>query len=215
MVVYRGPTLQIAPPAADEIAWLAQALQAPAVYGPLSLPGPPTPEAIRRGELTLVDEEGRGRHAGQFLIFRQWREDLPVGFLIHYGWEHPRDTTRELDLALPHGPGASRGRAFEAHLLAARFLLVEGLAKRIRWRVVLRGPEPPRWYDRLGARALGMVSEPNPVTGLLESKRVFEMTRREYEALLARDQLGSAVDAVWPDGLWERLMSPAAVARGR
>ena len=118
----------------------------------------------------------------------------------------PRDTTRELDTAALAGAGeppGTLGEYLEAHVLVALALCGAG-AKRLRWRTRGGGARPLRWFSRLGARSLGSLTEPHPITGEPVVRHVYEVTRAELEALVKR--AGATLEdeyEEWAGRLWE------------
>ena len=190
----RGHQVEVEEPSPREREWIYACLQRPEIYVPLSLGRGPSLEEFDRGELYLIEGEGEGAEAVRYCIVRLLESGVPWGFFLEYGWDGAFDTTREFDLATPVAGDHGLGVLLEAIVVGAQYLFVNGLAKRLRWRV--QGPKgrPPRWYGRLGARHLGEINEPHPVTGEDLCRHVYELTLAEFEDLFERHGLDPYVD---------------------
>ena len=202
----RGQYLEIDEPSAEELEWIYESLQLPEIYAPLSLGARPARDQFERGELYLIEGEGDGVEAVRYYVARLLETGNAWGFFIEYGWEGAFDTTREFDLAIPHSTKHSIGLLLEAHVVGAQYLFVNGLAKRLRWRV--KGPKgrAPRWYGRLGARHIGEMTEPHPISGEPLSKHVYELSLAEFRALFSRNGLDPEVDYGSSDKpIWDLL----------
>ena len=190
----RGPRREVDTPGEAELDWVFSVLQDEAVYLPLSLARAPSREEFDAGALYLVEGEGRGVEALRFHIVRLYETSEPWGFFLEYGWEGAFDTPREFDLVASPSGERSLALLLEAHVIGAQYLFLNGLARRLRWRVKAPENRPPRWYGRLGARHIGAMTEPHPVTGELLSKHVYEMTHGEFNELLKGQGLDPEAD---------------------
>jgi len=207
-----GPNLAIDPPRDDDLLWLHRAMGAKSIYEPLSLPAPPSLDDIQSRELRLVDAEsladGQAYHVDQarFLIVRRRQDERRLAFFVHFGWDYATDKTREMDLALAPGEKWNLGLLFEAQVLAAVHLFIQGQATRLRWRSPSRGLGALRWYSRLAARHVGIIEEPHPVTGAPLKKEVYDVTRTAFEKHLTERGLDITIPcASWPTPLWDLL----------
>lgn len=194
MLLISGPNLNAGPPAPSEKDWIFNCLQDPQLYLPLSLRRPPTREEFDAGEIELVEEDGPSYEAVTYFIIRKRKTQEPWGFYLEFGWDGPFDTTREFDIAVPKDQQGSLRLLLEAHIIGAQSVFVNKLAKRIRWRVNVPGKSPPRWYSRIGARCIGSITEPHPVTKQELTKHIYELTRRELEALFKKRGFDLSVD---------------------
>jgi hypothetical protein len=186
----RGHRLEVDVPTAEELDWIFSALARPEIHLPLSLPRAPTREEFDDRQLPLVERDGTGdRDRVETLIVRLRSDASPWAFLLHYGWRSWFDPSRELDLAVAR-PGPV-SLLVEAQLLAATVVLGDGRHRRLRWRVTHTEAGPTRWYLRVGARSLGSIVEPDPLTGAPITREVYELTKPELDAMLARIGLAS------------------------
>jgi hypothetical protein len=201
-----GPTIEIDAPTPAEMDWIFAALQRPDIYIPLSLPEPPSRDELDSGRIRLHDEEGIGVHPAGFLIARRRNGGEAVAFLMHYGWSNPRDTTRELDIAVPEQQERALGMFLECHIVSAVYMFGHNLAKRIRWRAELAGDRPLRWYERLGARSAGTIHEPHPQTGEMLHHHVYEVSKTAFLAVLAGVGVRLEDDYdTWGISMWDLL----------
>lgn len=189
-----GPKLVVDAPTPTELDWIFESLQDSRLYLPLSLARGPTREEFDKGEIELIEGEGRGRENVNYFVARHRGSGEPWGFYLEYGWEGAFDTTREFDLAVPVAKQGSLRLLLEAHVVGSQFVFANKLAKRIRWRVHAPKDAPPRWYKRIGARHIGEMTEPHPVTGELLSKHVYELSHRELIDLFERRGFDLDVD---------------------
>ncbi|MBI5507198.1 MAG: hypothetical protein HY903_00470 [Deltaproteobacteria bacterium] len=179
----RGKVLEIDLPASAERDWIFQALQDPAVHVPLGLKQGPARELFDAARLDLWRGDAMRREPVRYHILRRLADRQPVGFFLDFGWDHPSDKTREIDLAFPDPKTRGIASYLDATVIVAQFLFKNGLAKRLRWRVDARGGQEPRRSTRQGARLLWRQEERHPVSGAWTVKYVYEYAIADMEAL--------------------------------
>lgn len=177
----RGRVLSIDAPGDEDFRFIHDALQKPAIHVPFGLRTPPSAAELRAGALTLTRGPETRREGVRFHILR--KDARPVGFFLDFGWDYPTDSTRELDLAFPDPAERSVASYVDATIIVGQFLFVNGLAKRLRWRVDTKKGERPRRANRQGARLLAEFEERHPVTGEWLTKCIYEYALADFEQL--------------------------------
>lgn len=203
----RGRLLEIGPADPSTRDWIFEALASPAVHVPLGLREPPEREHFERDLLTLVRGEEIREEAVRYHVLRRL-DGVPVGFFLDFGWDHPNDSTREIDLAFPSVADRGLGTYFDASIILAQYFFANGLAKRYRWRVeALRGQEPRR-SARQGGRLVTRQEERHPVSGEWRVTFIYEFAVADFERLGERLGIDPYLDyAKQGVSLWRELAS--------
>ena len=179
----RGRVLEIDEPTADERAWVFEALQDAAVHVPIGCAAAPPRAHFAADLLELRRGPEVRREAVRYHVLRRLDDGRPVGFFLDFGWDHPGDSTREIDLAFPRPGDRGVDTYLDATVLISHYLFVNRLAKRVRWRVEgARGA--PRRAQRQGARMLREFEERHPVTGEWRTKYIYEFALADFERLV-------------------------------
>jgi hypothetical protein len=183
MRAIQGRQLVVDAPSEAELRYIHQALQRPDIHVAFGLRAPPTLAEVRAGALTLTRGPETRREGVRFHILRRRDDARPVGFFLDFGWDYPTDPTRELDLAFPEPADRSIGAYVDATIIVGQYLFVNGLAKRLRWRVDVKKGQRPRRAARQGARLLAEFEERHPVTGEWLTKCIYEYALADFERL--------------------------------
>lgn len=182
----RGRLLTIGEPGADETAWIFEALQSPAIHVPLGAKRPPS----QTEHLASIFETTRGDEVRaepvRYHVLRANDSGRAVGFFVDFGWDHPNDSVRELDLAFPDPADRNVGVYFDATVIVSQFLFVNRLAKRVRWRVRSSTGRAPLRHERHGARLITKQEERHPVTGEWVTTFIFEIAEADFRQLAAK-----------------------------
>src|SRR5687767_12763218 len=96
---YHGPTLTVAPLVAADEPQVVAALAPPHVYQPLDLRRPPTADEIARREVPSVEWPESVTMPVDLLAVKSRRTGALAALWLSYGWDHPNDSTREIDTA--------------------------------------------------------------------------------------------------------------------
>lgn len=190
----RGKLLEIDVPSAVERAWIGRALEDPGVHVPLGMARAPTEAELAAEVLTLQRGAEVRSEPARFLILRALQDGRSVGFFVHFGWDHPNDSTREIDLAFPDPNERGVGTYLDATILVSQLLLGQGLAKRLRWRVVARRGHEPLRSSRHGGRLVQRQEERHPVTGEWLVTYIYEYALTDMRALGERAGVDPARD---------------------
>lgn len=183
MTDIRGKLVTIGMPTADEKTWIFEALQSRDIYVPLGARRAPT-EAEHRGDVfeTHRGDETRAEVV-RYHILRENTSGRSVGFFVDFGWDHPNDTVREIDLAFPDAADRNVGVYFDATIIIAQYLFVNRMAKRVRWRVRSTTERVPRRHERHGARLIAKQQERHPETGDWMTTFIFELAEADFQRL--------------------------------
>jgi hypothetical protein len=101
MRTVRGNVLTIGPAGAAERERIFAALQLPEVYPNLGLKDTPTRAELDTDVLELHRGEEARREPVRYHALTRNSDGRFVGFFLDFGWDHPNDSVRELDLAFP------------------------------------------------------------------------------------------------------------------
>ena len=209
MKAVRGPHLEVDLPTSDERSFILALLASPDIHRPLGCPRPPTRVEFDAGLLPIAEGDGMDLEEVAYLIIRDRRDRRPLGFFLHYGWDTPRDLTRELDVAFAPGARAGPALALEALVMGGIYLFQNGLARRLRWRGAHGKGAPRQLFARIGGQRLTTLTDPDPLTGELLARDLWELSREAYEGVLTRlgcdvKQLGETGEGPAPE-LWALL----------
>lgn len=179
----RGQILEIGDPTPEERTEIFKALQRPDIHVPLGLKTAPSRTQYDTQTLELHRGEEMKREPVRYHALRDHGGRF-VGFFLDFGWDHPNDMVREIDLAFPDDNDRNVGAYFDATVIIGQYLFDNGLAKRFRWRVRAPGHRVPRRYERHGARFVSKQVERHPVTGEWMNTFIFEFALADYQRLL-------------------------------
>ena len=181
----RGRFLKLAPVAFEQRDWLYEALQRPAVYEALSGARPPE-RAFFDANLLEIYRQGREKshEAVRYHVLTRLSDGLPVGFFLDFGWDYPSDTTREIDLVFPNPSDRGLATYLDATVIVSQYMFGNHLAKRLRWRVVVKAGLQDRRGLRHGGRLLSRSQEVHPVSGALLERCIYEYARSDWLAIL-------------------------------
>lgn len=186
MMNIRGKLVTIAEPTAEERWWIFEALQRVAIHVPLGAKRPPT----RSEHEASIFETHRGDEVRaepvRYHVLRDNGSGRALGFFVDFGWDHPNDMVRELDLAFPDTVDRNVGVYFDATIIVSQYLFVNRLAKRVRWRVRANGERIPQRHERHGARLIAKQRERHPQTGAWMTTFIFELAEADFMRLAAR-----------------------------
>ena len=179
----RGRTMVIDTPSIEDRTFVFEALRSPAVHVPLGLKTAPERSAYDSDHLILVRGEEVRNEPVRYHIFRELDAPRPIGFVVDFGWDHPGDSVREIDLAFPDPKDRNLLRYFDSSILIAQFLFKNRLAKRFRWRVVSSRGQEARRSARQGGRLISKQEEKHPVSGEWMLTHIYEFSRVDFEEL--------------------------------
>lgn len=177
----RGRLLEIGAPSSEERRWIFESMQRPEVHVPLGCRAAPSETLFRAELLELCRGAEVRRDPVRYHVLRRLADGKPVGFFVDFGWDHPRDGTREIDLAFPDPADRGIGTYYDATIIVCQYLFGNGLAKRLRWRVESRDGTPPRRIARQGARVVQRQEERHPVTGEWMTTYICEFAIADFE----------------------------------
>jgi hypothetical protein len=190
---YHGPTLLIGPPRPVDAEVIFTVLQQASVFVPLGMPRPPSRDEIDTRRWPFVGWHEGGITPVELLVARHRTRGEPRSLWLHYGWDHPSDSTRELDTVVL-GENPTAGEYFEGLVLATIYLLTRGGARRLRWRVMgAGGGATGTVFTRLGVRSLGEVEDTDPTNGQAVTKSIYEITPAELAHIAERVELVEAL----------------------
>jgi hypothetical protein len=203
----RGRVLEIA--SADSAArdWIYEAMQRPDIHVPLGLRAAPERAQFDRDSLTLVRGAEVRDEAVRYHVLRSL-DGEPRGFFVDFGWDHPNDSVREIDLAFPDVEHRGLDSYFDAIIILAQYFFSNGLAKRYRWRVESPSGEEPKRGRRQGGRLVTRQEERHPVTGEWRTTYIYEFAVADFERIGERLDIDPYVDyAKQGVSLWRALAS--------
>lgn len=207
MRVVRGNVLTIGPAGAPERDGIFAALQRADIHPNLGLKAPPSRAQFDTDVLELHRGEEMRREPVRYHALSRNDDGRFVGFFLDFGWDHPNDSIRELDLVFPHEADRNVGAYFDATIIISQYLFENALAKRVRWRVRSHGDRVPQRHERHGARLVAKQVERHPVSGEWMNTYIFEFAIADYQRLLARMGENGAADdyAKSRSSIWDVL----------
>ena len=179
----RGKILEIDAPTSAEREWLFTALQDPKVYLMFGCKSPPEQSLFDDDRLEIWEDERFWEAAVRYHILRNIAAARPVGFFIDYGWSYPNDLTRELDLTFPNPEDRNIGAYFDAQVIVAQYLFGNGMAKRLRWRIDVKGDREPRRAAHIGAHLIHKQPSRHPITGKPVTRYLYEYSIADFETI--------------------------------
>ncbi len=209
MRVVRGNILTIGPAGASQREAIFTALRRADIHPSLGLKAPPLRAQFDTDVLELHRGEEMRREPVRYHALSRNDDGRFVGFFLDFGWDHPNDSIRELDLVFPDEADRNVGAYFDATIIVSQYLFENALAKRVRWRVRAHGERVPQRHQRHGARLVAKQVERHPVTGEWMNTYIFEFAIADYQRLLQRiGEDGSTDDyAKSRSGIWDVLRS--------
>lgn len=173
----------LGPPSSADREFVFRALTEPRVHVPLGLREPPTRETYNTDHLMLVRGEEERVEPVRYHAFRTLDGARPLGFVVDFGWDHPQDPVREIDLAFPDPADRNLLRYFDSSILIAQYLFKNRLAKRFRWRVESKSGDPARRSARQAGRLVTRQEEKHPVSGDWIVTHIYEFSRADFDAM--------------------------------
>lgn len=182
MSIHR-PLAVIAPIAAhlDQlVAWL----NAPANARPLGLRPPVELDHLRRGVLPVFSTRGRPAEPPVRIYSLVDAQGVLVGVTFSYGWDHPDDTVREVDLAIPYAGDLPPSTSLEAITRLTEACFVREGATEVRGRVRPghHGDGFARLFAAVGAEEIGRPRQQDPQTGALRTRILYAVRAPAFYA---------------------------------
>lgn len=204
MPVVRGKQVEVGALKVGELEKIASALNNPENYIPLGCVRAPTIDEINN----LTIQFSRGAHTRKepvrFSAIRERNSERFIGFFLDFPWEHPGDSTREIDLVIVNKEDRRADYYLDATIAVCQYLFRNRLAKRLRWRITVRDGKKKRRNLWKGARFLWQQKEQHPVTGKWLQQEVYEFAFADYDKLLKQTGVDERVDyGDAPQTVWQ------------
>lgn len=176
--------LALVAPADAHLEQLVSWLNAPANARPLGLRPPVELDHLRRGVLPVFSTRGRPAEPPVRIYSLVDAQGVLVGVTFSYGWDHPDDSVREVDMAIPYAGALAPSTSLETmtRILEACFAREGATEVRARVRPGHHGDGFGRMFTAVGAEEIGRPRQQDPQTGALRTRILYAVRAPAFYA---------------------------------